>query len=87
MNRWKKALLTHYTAPMKSTFQQFRLGVVLFFLGLVCIYIATQLWPPSMGQELIIAVGLMCAGTGFIYALLAQTRMLISRFVVFFTKK
>ena len=87
MNRWKKALMAHYTSPMKTTFQQFRLGAMLFFLGLVTVYIAIQMWAPSIGQELIMAVGLLCAGTGFIYALMAQIRMLISRFVVFFTKK
>jgi len=85
-SQWKEALLAHYTTPLATTFQQFRLGAMLFFLGLVVVYIATQIWEPSLEQEVATAVGLVCAGAGFIYALMAQMRMMISRFVIFFKK-
>ena len=86
-SRWKQALIQHYTQPMQNSFQQFRMGTGLFFLGLVLVYIATQLWPASWAQELLAAIGLLCAAAGFISAMLAQMRMLISRFVRFFRDK
>lgn len=87
MRNWKQALLIHYTATQQASFKQFRLGVMLFFLGMVVVYIANNLWQASLQQEIILASGLICGGIGFIWALMAQLRMLISRFVRFFTNK
>ena len=87
MRNWKQALLIHYTATQQTSFKQFRLGVVLFFLGMVIVYIAVNLWQASLQQEVILASGLILGGVGFIWALMAQLRMLISRFVRFFANK
>jgi hypothetical protein len=83
---WRAALKQHYTAPMEMSFKQFRLGAMLFFFGLVLIYIATNNVAPSLAQEIITLVGLCIAGAGFVTAMLAQVRMVISRFVTFFTE-
>lgn len=87
MRNWKQALLIHYTATQQTSFKQFRLGVMLFFLGMVTVYIAVNLWQASLQQEVILASGLFFGGVGFIWALMAQLRMLISRFVRFFANK
>ncbi len=84
--KWLTALRLHYTAPLTKSFKQFRLGLGLFFLGLVLIYIAHQLWPPSLAQESITLAGLVLVGVGFLLAMLAQMRMVISRILVFFLK-
>jgi len=87
MPNWKQAFLVHYTATQQTSFKQFRLGVMLFFLGMVIVYIGMNLWQPSLQQEMILAAGLIFGGIGFIWALMAQMRMVISRFVRFFSEK
>ncbi|MEC8427785.1 MAG: hypothetical protein VXZ35_05125 [Pseudomonadota bacterium] len=81
---WKTALKEHYTAPMETTFKQFRLGAMLFFLGGVMIYIAVNAIEPSVRQEALLLMGLVIGGLGFAVAMLAQVRMLISRILRFF---
>jgi hypothetical protein len=81
---WKAALKEHYTAPLEQTFKQFRLGAMLFFLGAVIIYIALNNLEASLQQELVTLAGLAVGGLGFLIAMLAQIRMLISRIVKFF---
>lgn len=80
---WKAALKEHYTAPLEQTFKQFRLGAMLF-LGAVIIYIALNNLEASLQQELVTLAGLAVGGLGFLIAMLAQIRMLISRIVKFF---
>ncbi|GAA5316237.1 MAG: hypothetical protein AseanaTS_14420 [Candidatus Pelagadaptatus aseana] len=84
---WKAALKQHYTAPMEQTFKQFRLGAMLFFLGAVILYIAFNNLQASLLQELVTLLGLIIGGIGFLIAMLAQIRMLISRIVQFFNDK
>ncbi len=84
MNRWAVLLKTHYTAPLSVSFQQFKLGAMLFFFGLVVLYIGNKGLAPSLMQELITLLGLMIGGSGFLIAMLAQMRMIISRLVHFF---
>lgn len=81
---WKAALKEHYTAPLETTFKQFRLGAMLFFLGGVMIYIAVNAIEASVRQEALLLMGLIVGGLGFAVAMLAQVRMLISRIVRFF---
>lgn len=81
--QWKTALKAHYSAPLKQTFTQFRWGVVLFFIGLVIIYTGSQVFQPSLSQEIVTLLGLTIIGIGFITAMMAQIRMLVSRFVHF----
>ena len=83
-NRWIDFLKQHYTAPLSDSFRQFRLGAMLFFFGLVVIYIAVNTLQPSLRQELVLLLGLCTGGLGFVIAMMAQLRMLISRIVHFF---
>lgn len=48
------------------------------------IYIANQQLTPSTLQEALVLAGILIGGAGFIWAMLAQMRMLISRIVRFF---
>lgn len=86
-SRWsfhniKKNLLAHYThTPTDQLFKRFRLGAMLFFLGLVIIYSAYQLLQPSITQEILTLLGLCCIGGGFLLAMLTQIRMLIGRLI------
>jgi len=86
-SKWLSALRHHYTASPRKVFKQFRLGAMLFFLGLVTIYIAHQLWQPSLEQEGVTLAGLSLTALGFVTAMLAQIRLLIGRFVLFFSKR
>jgi len=80
-------LKAHYTAPMKQCFQQFKLGAMLFFTGLVGLYIAQTSMQDSLQQELLALGGVTMAGLGFLIAMLAQIRMLISRLLNFYLDK
>lgn len=83
-NRWITLLKQHYSSPLSLSFKQFKLGAMLFFLGFVLIYMANTLYQPSLRQELFFLIGLIIGGLGFLIAMLAQVRMLISRMVLFF---
>lgn len=80
-------LKNHYRAPLIQTFAQFKLGAMLFFLGMVVIYMAHQLLQESLGQELAMLLGLTIALAGFAVAMLAHVRMIISRLWNFFIQK
>ena len=84
---WKNALYIYYATPAEKIFPCFKLGVVIFFWGLVLMYSANQLLKPSLSQEIVTLVGLLLIGGGFLYAMTAQVRMLIGRFVKEFSKK
>ncbi len=83
-NRWVVLLKNHYTAPLSLSFKQFRVGATLFFVGGILIYIANSQIEPSAKQEAVVLIGMMIGGIGFLWAMLAQMRMLISRIVQFF---
>jgi apolipoprotein N-acyltransferase len=83
-NRWLLLLKAHYSAPLSVSFKQFRLGAMLFFLGGVLIYLANAQLSPSAAQEATVLAGIIIGGCGFVWAMLAQMRMLISRIVRFF---
>ncbi len=84
---WKSALREHYSVPAAKIFPRFKMGVVIFFWGLVLMYSANQLLEPSLAQEIVTLIGLLLICGGFLYAMVAQVRMLIGRFVVQFNKK
>lgn len=86
MQRLKKLLHAHYTAPLETSFKQFRWGLSLFFCGMVILYGASQLLEPSLTQELVVLLGLIVIGCGFLIAILAQVRMVISRVWQFFKR-
>lgn len=81
----KAALKEHYSAPLEKTFTQFRLGSACFFCGGVVIWIALSSIAPSVQQESVLLLGVTLAGAGFIMAMLAQIRHIISRFVRFWS--
>ncbi len=83
----KTLLSEHYSAPLAKTFKQFRSGAIFFAVGLIIIYLANTTLPPSAKQEIIVLCGLIIAACGFVVAMLAHIRMLISRALAFFQKK
>lgn len=85
--RLKTGLYRHYTAPQVSIFKTLRSGFALFFSGLVSIYIANSAIEPSIKQELLSLFGLILCAIGFIVAMLAYIRLVISRIVTFFSRK
>ena len=84
LNHWRKALKAHYTGSLEQGFKQFRQGLAFFFLGLVGLYLASQLMAPSIEQELVVLASLLVGGGGFIWAMMAHLRMLIGRLIRFF---
>jgi len=83
-NSFLRALYQHYQAPLEEVFPQFKWGAVIFFWGGLILYGASQLLTPSLQQEIIILIALIVLGVGLLIALMAQTRMLISRILRFF---
>lgn len=81
---WKQAFKEHYTGSLDKGFRQFRMGLALFFTGMVIIYSASQLLEPSIGQELMVLAGLLLGAAGFVWAMMAHLRMLIGRIIEFF---
>jgi len=60
---------------------------MLFFTGLVGLYIAQTAMSDSLQQELLALGAIAMAGLGFLIAMLAQIRMLISRLLNFYLDK
>lgn len=82
----KAMLLTHYSAPLRDVFKQFRTGTIFFAVGLTIVYLSSTALEQSLRQELVTLAGLVLAGGGFIVAMLAQIRMIISRIIQFLRK-
>ncbi|GLS25257.1 hypothetical protein [Marinibactrum halimedae] len=82
----KRFLKDHYLATSSVIFKQFKWGAVLFFLGLVLVYAAFKM-EPSLSQEWVLLLGLILVGVGFLMAMMAQVRMLISRILRFWLDK
>jgi hypothetical protein len=83
---FKQRVKAHFSAPLDASFKQFRWGVSLFFCGMVIVYGASQLLTPSLPQEVVVLLGLVVGGIGFVVAMLAQIRMTISRVWHFFKR-
>ncbi len=81
---FKVAIIKYFHAPLIQSFAQFRWGVIIFFIGLVVIYIGSVALTPSLAQEIITLVGLIVIAIGFITAIMAQVRMTVSRLLLFF---
>lgn len=77
----------HYNVPLEVPFRQFRAGAIYFAVGLGAVLMANGYMAPSLWQELVVLCGLLLGGIGFVMAMLAQVRMVIARFVRFFSKK
>lgn len=83
----KTALKRYYLVPLDIPFRQFRNGLIYFAVGMTSIMMASANLPSSISQELVVFFGLALTTIGFVMAILAQTRMLISRIVQFFVRK
>jgi len=83
---WLKQLYHYYISPMDTVFKRFKLGAMLFFLGLVIVYGAHQLLEESLSQEIVTLLGILLIAIGFLIAILSQIRMLIGRILHFFNK-
>ena len=81
----KHALLTYYRVPLEVPFRQFRAGLIYFGVGFGMVIMAGQYMQPSIQQEVAVLAGLALGGIGFILAMLAQVRLLLSRIVQFFS--
>ena len=81
------ALLQYYSVPLAVAFRQFRNGAIYFGVGLMSVIMANQYMPPSVKQEAVVLAGLCLTGIGFVMALMAEVRMVISRLVQFARKR
>lgn len=81
---FRQRLYQHYITAPEKVFPRFKMGAVIFFIGLVVIYASSQLLEPSLLQEAITLIGLFIIGVGFLLALMAQVRMLTGRILRFF---
>lgn len=86
MSQIKEALLIHYSAPLETSFKQFKHGAVFFGIGLIIVLMSNQVFAPSIKQESAVMVGLLILAYGFLMAMLAQIRMLISRILQYVRK-
>lgn len=82
--RLKDALLVHYGVPLAVPLRQFRNGAIYFAVGLGTVMMASTHMVPSVQQEWVVLGGLLLGGSGFVLAMMAQMRLMISRIVQFF---
>ena len=83
-NQLLLSLKQHYLADAFILFKQFRIGAIIFALGLGLILYANASIPSSIYQELLVLLGLFFGGVGFMIAMFAQMRLLIGRLIRFF---
>ena len=72
---------------LDRTFQRFRLGVALFFVGFVILYTADQALSPSLAQEIFAALAVIIIAMGFGLAVVAELLFIGYRVWQFFTSK
>ena len=87
ISRLASGLKNYYTEPMTQTFRRFRSGLIYFGVGLGTILMANEYMTPSLSRDLVFLFGLILLAIGFFIAMLAHTRLIISRIVIFFQKK
>lgn len=85
--KWARiALVRYYSVPSNVAFKQFRDGAIYFAVGLGSVLAANKFLPLSAQQEWIVFFGLIITAIGFGMALMAEARLIISRFVQFARK-
>lgn len=87
LNKIKRTLRNYYLQPLNKTYKKFRNGAIYFSVGLITFYLSNLYLSESLLQELIVLIALILCSIGFLIAMLAQTRIIISRFVKFYSKK
>lgn len=65
----------------RTNVRLFSIGAVLFFVGLGLVVFADQRLLPSLGQELMVLLGLLIGGIGALTALTGYLVLMISRFL------
>ncbi len=80
-------LYIHYSAPLSEIFHKFRNGLIYFTVGFMLVFFTNLYAEESLQQELMVLAGVCMIAIGFTIAMLAQIRMIITRFVKFFTSK
>ncbi len=83
----QKAFLNYYRVPLQVPFRQFRNGLIYFAVGMMTVLMAVANIDSSIQQEIIVLLGLILTAIGFLIAMTAQMRILISRLVQFFAKE
>lgn len=83
--RLKVTLIRYYSVPLAVPFRQFRNGLIYFAVGMGTVLFANLYMTPSLLQEVVVLFGLAMTSIGFLIAMLAQMRLIISRFVRFFS--
>jgi len=71
------------SAPLDKLFKKFRAGAIYFGVGGIMIYLANVALDASIMQELVMLAGLIMGAYGFVVAMAAQLRMILSRVYVF----
>ena len=82
----RTALYKHYTAPLAAQFKSLRTGFIVFAVGLATVLISNSSLTPSLEQELAVGLGLIVGGIGFVLAMMAYIRIVISRIIIFISK-
>lgn len=69
---------------IEKCFQRFRLGMSVFFIGMVTLYGAENLLQPSLQQEIVAALALFVVAGGISLALIAELFFIGYRVLQFF---
>lgn len=70
-----------------ANFRRFRLGLSIFFTGMVFLYASNQLLEPSLKQEIVSLICIIILSAGFILAIVSETRFVLTRIIQFFNSK
>ncbi|MCP4465543.1 MAG: hypothetical protein GY813_02185 [Halieaceae bacterium] len=73
-------MLKAYLENTRKILRLYALGALCFFIGVGLIQWADKLLPPSLQQETMALLGLLCGGAGFIIAMTAQCLLIAQRF-------
>jgi len=70
-----------------ANFRRFRLGLSIFFTGMVFLYASNQLLEPSLKQEIASLICIVIISAGFMLAIISEVRFVLSRIIQFFNSK
>ncbi|MGI1678549.1 MAG: hypothetical protein K6L75_07460 [Cellvibrionaceae bacterium] len=70
-----------------ANFRRFRLGLSIFFTGMIFLYASNQLLEPSLKQEIVSLICIIILSAGFILAIVSETRFVLTRIIQFFNSK
>jgi len=73
-------MLKELLSDTRKILKLYGLGALLFFIGIGFIQSGANMITPSLEQEVIVLVGVVFGGMGFIIAMAAQCGLIIHRF-------